>query len=173
MRADIVERAHRFSGAHQQQIGCCAGDRGPAFNHSSVGDFLNLDQHRFIDLRHLFFTPYVVILHALPSCERGTVCHEEPPLIRITAIRCLMRRHPLARVALTAFGLLLIGLFSVVALVIGSLVLATILLRRALSGGRVSPQPMRREQSSVKTEGVIEGEYRVIAQDSSRWTTPS
>ena len=124
-------------------------------------------------LRHLSFTPYVVILHALPSGERGTVCHEDAPLIRITAIRCLMRRHPLARIALTVFGLLLIGLFSVVALVIGSLVFATLLLRRALSGSRISPQPVRRDQSSAKTDGVIEGEYRVIAQDGSRWTTPT
>lgn len=85
-----------------------------------------------------------------------------------------MRRHPLVRIVLALFGLLLIGLFSVVAVAIGVVVFAAILLRRALSGSKGQAQPIRREQGTAPANaGVIEGEYRVITQGNSRWTSPT
>ncbi|WP_225444261.1 hypothetical protein [Pseudomarimonas arenosa] len=94
-------------------------------------------------------------------------------MIRMTAFRCLMRRHPLARVALAVFGLVLIGLFSVLALAIGAVVFAVILIKRALGGAHGAVRPIRQTPRGAASTEVLEGEYRVIQHRNSQWTSPT
>lgn len=79
-------------------------------------------------------------------------------MIRFVSFRSGRRRHPLARAGLAVIGVVLLGLFSIVALAFGSLVLGLWLARRYWLRLR-GPQPAPPAQ---RGDGVIEGEYRVI-----------
>lgn len=85
-------------------------------------------------------------------------------MIRIALHRNSHRRHPLARILFAALGLVLLGVLSVFALLIGGAVLGGWLLRRYV-------RSLRGECPTVAPQGataVIDGEFRVVAPARSR-----